>query len=474
MGRRAVAAVLTLCLAGSISASNGAFGDPIGDKRTEARAVADELEQLRREAEVAAERYNDARLELAEVEKKVEAAAAQARRTQSQLTVRRKELAGYAVTAYVRGEDGAGVSVVLGAEDGTDIERRRGYAEAAMGDRADLVDRLRAAEASAEHDVARSTAARSRAEKAKAKVEAMRRAAEEAVHEQRARLAEVQGELARLVKAEEARRAAAAALRAREAARRLAAETAARAASQRRAEAAALAQAATPTPTTSPTTTSSSTSSDRAPAVDESTLVDPSTPAARRRRLLRLLPHPSVGVGAEAAIAAARSVLGVRYTWAGASPSTGFDCSGLVLWAWQHGGKSLPHSSRAMYSSSRRISMSDIQPGDLIFYGQPTIHHVALYVGGGQIIHAARFQRQVRQCLLLGRVGRSRAGLNRPAHRSSVATTGSSVAAHGRPAAGLRRGLLHPRGLDPAGVPKGGGSGRHRHGRDPRHHPEGG
>ena len=82
-------------------------------------------------------------------------------------------------------------------------------------------------------------------------------------------------------------------------------------------------------------------------------------------------------------------MLGVRYTWAGEDPATGFDCSGLVLWAWAHGGKSLPHSSRMMYSSSQRIPMDQLQPGDLVFYGSP-IHHVALYIGGGQIIHSPR------------------------------------------------------------------------------------
>ncbi|MCU1452558.1 MAG: hypothetical protein JWN46_704, partial [Acidimicrobiales bacterium] len=98
-------------------------------------------------------------------------------------------------------------------------------------------------------------------------------------------------------------------------------------------------------------------------------------------------PPPPVGVGAGAAIAAARSQLGVRYTWGGASPSTGFDCSGLVMWAWAHGGKSLPHSSAAMYAMSRKIPLSQLQPGDLVFYGTP-VHHVALYIGGGSIIHA--------------------------------------------------------------------------------------
>jgi peptidoglycan DL-endopeptidase CwlO len=99
---------------------------------------------------------------------------------------------------------------------------------------------------------------------------------------------------------------------------------------------------------------------------------------------------PTVNVpasgGAATAIAAARSKLGSAYVWAAAGPST-FDCSGLTMWAWAQAGVSLPHSSSMQYSSGSKVSVSSLQPGDLVFYGSP-IHHVALYVGGGQVIHA--------------------------------------------------------------------------------------
>ena len=57
------------------------------------------------------------------------------------------------------------------------------------------------------------------------------------------------------------------------------------------------------------------------------------------------------------------------------------------MWAWARAGRSLPHSSAAQYGATRRISGSDLQPGDLVFYGSP-IHHVAMYIGGGQIVDA--------------------------------------------------------------------------------------
>jgi cell wall-associated NlpC family hydrolase len=90
--------------------------------------------------------------------------------------------------------------------------------------------------------------------------------------------------------------------------------------------------------------------------------------------------------GAATAIAAARSKLGSPYVWAAAGPSA-FDCSGLTMYAWGRAGVSLPHSSAMQMSSGRRVSVSALQPGDLVFYGTP-VHHVALYVGGGQVIHA--------------------------------------------------------------------------------------
>jgi cell wall-associated NlpC family hydrolase len=93
------------------------------------------------------------------------------------------------------------------------------------------------------------------------------------------------------------------------------------------------------------------------------------------------------GRGAAAAIAAAESVLGTPYVYAGASPEQGFDCSGLTMWAWQHGGVSLPHSSAAQYAALPHIDRSQLQPGDLVFFYNP-IHHVGLYVGGGMMIDA--------------------------------------------------------------------------------------
>jgi cell wall-associated NlpC family hydrolase len=89
------------------------------------------------------------------------------------------------------------------------------------------------------------------------------------------------------------------------------------------------------------------------------------------------------------AIAFARRQLGKMYLWAAAGPDR-WDCSGLTMVAWQQGGVSLPHYSAAQYAEIEHIGVDDLRPGDLVFWGgsPDTIHHVAMYLGGGMIIQA--------------------------------------------------------------------------------------
>ena len=90
---------------------------------------------------------------------------------------------------------------------------------------------------------------------------------------------------------------------------------------------------------------------------------------------------------AGAAIQYAMAQVGDAYVYGAAGPSA-FDCSGLTMMAWAQAGVALPHSSSAQFSSGPRISEGDLQPGDLVFYYSP-ISHVGMYIGNGQIVHAA-------------------------------------------------------------------------------------
>ena len=84
----------------------------------------------------------------------------------------------------------------------------------------------------------------------------------------------------------------------------------------------------------------------------------------------------------------ARQFVGNPYVWGGTSLTKGADCSGFTLSVYRKYGVSLPHSSKAQANCGTRIDVSEVQPGDLVFYGGKNIHHVAMYIGNGQVVHA--------------------------------------------------------------------------------------
>ncbi len=84
-------------------------------------------------------------------------------------------------------------------------------------------------------------------------------------------------------------------------------------------------------------------------------------------------------------VGVALSQLGTPYVWAGAAPG-GFDCSGLVMWAYSQVGVALPHSTYALYSMGVPVSRDQLQPGDLVFFDG--LGHMGIYIGGGQFVHA--------------------------------------------------------------------------------------
>lgn len=87
----------------------------------------------------------------------------------------------------------------------------------------------------------------------------------------------------------------------------------------------------------------------------------------------------------------AKQFVGNPYVWGGTSLTKGADCSGFVLSVFKKYGVKLSHSSRAQANEGTKISASDLLPGDLVFYtnSSGTINHVAIYIGGGQVIHAS-------------------------------------------------------------------------------------
>lgn len=86
----------------------------------------------------------------------------------------------------------------------------------------------------------------------------------------------------------------------------------------------------------------------------------------------------------------AKQFVGNKYVWGGTSLTSGADCSGFVLSVYAKYGISLPHSSAAQSKMGTKISLSEARPGDLIFYSNgKRVNHVAIYIGGGMIVHAS-------------------------------------------------------------------------------------
>ena len=87
----------------------------------------------------------------------------------------------------------------------------------------------------------------------------------------------------------------------------------------------------------------------------------------------------------------AKQFVGNPYVWGGTSLTKGADCSGFVLSIYKKYGIKLTHSAKVQANEGKKISASELQPGDLVFYanGSGTINHVSMYIGGGQVIHAS-------------------------------------------------------------------------------------
>ena len=321
--RRALALFVAI-LAAVVAFPHAASADQISDKQAQANAIAAKVEQLGHTIERYAEQANSAQIELDGLNQQEADAQAKVDAAKAEQAQHLAELRAYAIDAYVHGADDHSAALASSA-DLTELGQRQGYLSAASDTRQQLVDQLRATEEDVNIQIAQLNDAQSKVAAKQKDLSSRKSAAESAAAQQRQLLAQAQGELATLVRQAQERK---------------------------RAEDAAAAQA-------------------RAKASSPSAIVGPAPPARG---------------GAGAAIAEARRQLGKPYVWGAAGPDS-FDCSGLTQWAWRAGGVSLPHYSGAQYSSTTHISMSAIQPGDLIFYESPS-QHVALYMGGGQIIHA--------------------------------------------------------------------------------------
>jgi peptidoglycan DL-endopeptidase CwlO len=122
------------------------------------------------------------------------------------------------------------------------------------------------------------------------------------------------------------------------------------------------------------------------------------------------VPVVSSGAGHPAAASIALRYLGVPYVWGGASPS-GFDCSGLVMYVYAQLGISLPHYTVAQWGATSHISLSQAQPGDLVFFDG--LGHVGIYLGNNQFVHAPHTGTVVQVASLSGYYASALVGVGR-------------------------------------------------------------
>ncbi len=347
-----------------------AGADTVDQGKAAVESANNDLQALLDRVSMLDEDYNAAQIELTALDQQIAATRSAVAEAQKQLDQRKADAQDFAVYAFVHGSTEGTVDTMLSSSADM-LERRRTYMKVAIGDGQKIMDSLAVAQQDAEAQIADLQAKQAKADAKRQQLADTKATLESEVADAQARLDAAQAQLDR------AQRDKAAAEKARQQA------AAAEAARSATAAAGSTATRSTPAPATK-----------RAPAPLPRRVAETSPEAPRTSPPPP--PPPNTSGDVQAVIDEAYRQIGVPYRYGGSTPQSGFDCSGFTAWVWAKGGVTLPHSSRSQYGVTSRISRSALRPGDLVFYGSP-IHHVALYVGNGTIIHAPHSGSTVRQ-----------------------------------------------------------------------------
>lgn len=337
----------------------------IDAKRAEVARIQQQLDSFGMQVEVAAEAYNGARWELGEVNERIadnrRQTAVTARELKASRIILAKRLRSlYATPPPTLIEVLISSGSVTAAADQVDLLDRIGEQDAhVVGGLREHKARLGVLRTQLEED-------RERAEEAVAAREREKERIERLLAQRQAVLDSASEELRGLIAAEERRREQEAARQAEIARQREAAETAAAANGG-----ASSAPAAPSAPSVSSEPAAPSTPS-------------PSASEPEQEQPTASLPSAS---GNARAAQIAMTQLGVPYVWGGASPSVGFDCSGLASWAYAQIGKSVPHFTGAIWNAFPRVPSDQLEPGDMVFF-RSDLGHMGIYIGGGQYVNA--------------------------------------------------------------------------------------
>jgi peptidoglycan DL-endopeptidase CwlO len=327
-----------------------ALADPtVAEKRAEAGQVLEQVQQLDASLaqviqayDLATERLNRVHQALRENGKNLAIARASLKRAQHRYAARLRGI-------YTSGGGDSALDVLVGATSLDDLLNRINTTSRIASADAQIVQQVQSFRNEVQKREARLKQARRSAASLVAERAAARHSVESQLAQRRQLLSSIRGQIAQLQAQERARQAE---LR-RELQARLAAQ-------EQQAREQALGNTFS-----APSPAESTGSSDPATSA-------PSTPVTA----------PSRGN----VVAIAMRYLGVPYRWGGASPSTGFDCSGFTMYVYAQVGIALPHYTGSQYAMGVPVPRSQLQPGDLVFFDG--LGHEGLYVGNNQFIHA--------------------------------------------------------------------------------------
>jgi cell wall-associated NlpC family hydrolase len=345
-------AVVTVLSSTVLGLARPAAGDAISDAKAKAAAIESQLEQAQNEMSALSQQYDQAKYHLSQITSSIASTQANIASDQKQVAKDKTTLSKAAVANYMSDGSASAQNPIFSGNEAT-LGATTEYNQIAEGDISLAVDNLHTAESQLN---AQENQLQGEQTQAQNQVSVEQNAVaqnQQAISQQQQALSQEQGQIATLVKQQQEAEAAAAAQAA--AAKLAAARTAAAAAA--------------------------------AATQQQSAGVAAAAPAA----VSQAAPPPTAAGGA-GAVQAAESQEGVPYVWGGESPkgsaSPGFDCSGLTAWSWGQVGVGLPHYSGAQMADSTPVPISDLQPGDLLFYGPGGSEHVAMYIGPGEMIEA--------------------------------------------------------------------------------------
>src|SRR5581483_37357 len=341
---RACALAIGLALAAGLTAATvGAEPPQIRAKRAQVQRVLAEIRSLDSQLEKAVEAYNGATEQLAVIDRERALNTRHLKLARRNLSIAEQRLGARLRAIYMAGEEDSTLAILLGSRSLNDFLNRIETVSSVAAQDTQVTQEITQFKRDATRTAARLKLAHARQEQVVAQRASAKQRVEAGLVERQRLVASIKDEISRL-EAEERRRQ-----------ERLRAEA------QRRLQAQLAAQRA-------------------AVAQDEET--NPLGVAAVSPEGVSVAPPSRYG----GAVGIAMQYLGIPYVWGGASPSQGFDCSGLTMYVYAQLGVSLPHYAAAQYNVGVPVSKEDLQPGDLVFFNG--LGHMGMYIGGGQFIHA--------------------------------------------------------------------------------------